>query len=55
VLDLTSARLFFAVLAGWLHRRQQEGMAYLIEENRILRRQVGGRLRLTFDERRRLA
>jgi len=31
-------------------------LAYLVEENRILRRQVGGRrLRLTDDDRRRLA
>jgi putative transposase len=56
VVDLPSARLLLAVLAGWLSRRQQEGMAYLIEENRILRGQLRGRrLRLTDDERRRLA
>ena len=35
MVDLTSARLLLALLAGWLSRRQQEGMAYLIEENRI--------------------
>ena len=44
------------VLAGWLDRREREAIAYLIEENRLLRRQLGGRrLRLTDDERRRLA
>lgn len=37
MVDLTSARLLLALLTGWLNRRQQEGMAYLIEENRILR------------------
>jgi hypothetical protein len=31
VIDLTSARLFLAVLAGWLNGRQQEAIAYLIE------------------------
>jgi transposase InsO family protein len=37
-------------------RREREALAYLIEENRLLRRQLGGRrLRLTDDDRRRLA
>ena len=41
---------------GWLSRRQQEAVAYLLEENRILRRQLRGRRRwLTDDERQRLA
>ena len=44
------------VLTGWLERREREALAYLIEENRLLRRQLGGRrLRLTDDDRRRLA
>src|SRR3954453_11917641 len=44
------------VLTGWLDRREREAVAYLIEENRLLRRQLGGRrLRLTDDDRRRLA
>jgi hypothetical protein len=55
VVDLTSARLLIALLAGWLNRRQQEGIPYLIEENQIRRGQLRGRhLRLTDDERRRL-
>ena len=46
------ARVVLGVLAGWLSRRQQEAVAYLIEENRILRGQLRGqRLRLTDDER----
>jgi hypothetical protein len=50
------ARLWLAALAGWLSGRQQEAIAYLIDENCILRRQLRGRrLRLTDDERRRLA
>src|SRR5713101_406572 len=41
---------------GWLERREREALEYLIEENRLLRRQLGGRrLRLTDDDRRRLA
>src|SRR5476649_1062013 len=47
--------MLLAALAGWLDRQQQEGVAYLIEENRILRGHVRGRLRLTDAERRRLA
>jgi hypothetical protein len=44
------------VLTGWLDRREREATAYLIEENRFLRHQLGGRrLRLTDDDRRRLA
>ncbi len=44
------------VLAGWVHRGQQQIVDYLIEENRVLREQLGKkRLRLTNDQRRRLA
>jgi len=44
------------VLTGWLERRERETIVYLIEENRLLRRQlVNRRLRLTDDDRRRLA
>jgi putative transposase len=43
-------------LTGWLERRQQDAVVYLLEENRLLRRQLGNRrLRLTDDDRRRLA
>jgi hypothetical protein len=50
-----SAALQFLLLvfAGWVNRRQQDVIAYLQEENRILREQLGGRrLRLTDDQRR---
>jgi putative transposase len=44
------------IVTGWLERREREALAYLMEENRLLRRQLGGRrLRLTDDDRRRLA
>ena len=42
--------------AGWVNRKQQKVISYLLEENRVLREQLGGRrLRLTNDQRRRLA
>src|SRR5437899_13094228 len=48
--------MLLMVLTGWLQRREREALAYLIEENRVLRRQLGGRrLHLTDDDRRRLA
>ena len=43
-------------LAGWLNRQQQDIVAYLTEENRVLREQLKGkRIRFTDDQRRRLA
>jgi transposase InsO family protein len=48
--------VLIAMVAGWLQRHQQQVITYLIEENRILKAQLGGRrLRLTDTERRRLA
>ena len=39
-----------------MHRHQQDVIAYLVEENRVLKEQLRGRkLRLTDDQRRRLA
>jgi transposase InsO family protein len=56
VIDLATLQLVLGVLTGWLDRREREAVAYLMEENRLLRRQLGGRrLRLTDDDRRRLA
>lgn len=44
------------ILSGWLNRHQQAEIEYLQAENEILKRQLNGRrLRLTNDERRRLA
>jgi len=43
-------------IAGWMSQHQQKVIAYLIEENRVLRDQVGDRcLRFNNDQRRRLA
>jgi transposase InsO family protein len=56
VIDFSALQLLLMGLTGWLERREREAIAYLIEENRLLRRQLGrGRLRLTDDDRRRLA
>ena len=56
MVDVRSLRVLLAALIGWLDRQQQEALAYLIEENRILRGQLRGRrLRLSDDDRRRLA
>ena len=48
--------VLIAMVAGWIQRHQQQVIAYLLEENRVLKAQLGGRrLRLTDTERRRLA
>ena len=55
---VSSPALQFLILtvAGWLGRHQVRVVEYLLEENRILRHQLGGRrLRLTDAQRRRLA
>ena len=45
--------MLLLVLTGWLERHEREALAYLIEENHLVRRQLGGRqLRLTDDDRR---
>jgi len=51
-------QLLLATFAGWVGRRQTAVIDYLVEENRILKEQIeslGGRLRFTDDQRRRLA
>ena len=53
---LQTWQLIVVALAGWLHRQQQDVVAYLREENRVLREQLGGkRIRFPDDQRRRLA
>src|SRR5919106_2961574 len=53
---LSPVRLLLVTLAGWVNRQQQEVIEYLVEENRVLMEQLRGRrLRLTDDQRRRLA
>jgi putative transposase len=56
VIDISAFHMLLFTVTSWLDRREREVLAYLIEENRLLRRQVGGRrLRLTDDDRRKLA
>jgi len=56
VIDAVALQMVLGVLTGWVGRREREAIAYLIEENRLLRRQLRGRrLHLTDDDRRRLA
>jgi putative transposase len=52
----TPTCLLLGILAGWINRQQQAVIEYQRTENEILKRQLEGRrLRLTDDERRRLA
>lgn len=49
-------RFLLIAVAGWMNEQQQQAIEYLREENKVLREQLGGRrLRLTDDQRRRLA
>lgn len=49
-------KFLLATFAGWVNRHQAEVIEYLVEENRVLKEQLDGkRLRLTNDQRRRLA
>src|SRR5438876_8247700 len=49
-------QVLITMVAGWLQRHQQQVITFLLEENRVLKAQLGGRrLRLTDTERRRLA
>ena len=48
--------MLLLTVTSWLDQREREVLAYLVEENRILRGQLGGRrIRLTDDDRRTLA
>ena len=43
-------------IAGWMNQHQQQVIEYLLEENRVLREQIGTRrMRFNDDQRRRLA
>ena len=43
MIDAVALQMVLGVLTGWLDRREREAIAYLIEENRLLRRQLDGR------------
>jgi len=43
-------------IAGWMNQHQQQVIEYLMEENRVLREQIGNRrMRFSDNQRRRLA
>jgi putative transposase len=49
-------RFVLVALAGWMNQQQRDGIDYLLEENIVLREQLGSRrLRFTDAQRRRLA
>jgi hypothetical protein len=49
-------QLVLTMLSGWLQRPQEDVIAFLREENRVVKARLKGqRLRLDDDERRRLA
>ncbi|MEL6429677.1 MAG: hypothetical protein AAFR54_10905 [Planctomycetota bacterium] len=54
--DCFPLRALLLTTIGWVSREQHRQIDYLEEENRVLKEQLGGRrLRLTDDQRRRLA
>ncbi len=54
--DLYPLQMLLFAVSGWVNRHQQDVIAYLVEENRVLKEQLKGRkLRLTDEQRRRLA
>jgi hypothetical protein len=56
VIDASALHMVLAVLTGWLDRQERQVIAYLMEENRVLRRQLGQqRIQFTDADRRRLA
>jgi hypothetical protein len=55
VIDACAFQLLLMVVTGWRARREREVVVYLIEENRCLRQLCTRRVRLTDDDRRRLA
>jgi hypothetical protein len=56
VIDASALHMVLAVLTGWLDRQERQALAYLMEENRVLRRQLGQqRIQFTDADLRRLA
>jgi len=56
VIDISAFHLLLRLLTGWLDRQERDVLRYLLQENRVLRRQLRGRrLQLTETDRRRLA
>ena len=43
--DLYPLQMLIFAVSGWVNRHQQEMIAYLVEENRVLKSQLNGRSR----------
>ena len=41
--DHLPLRVLLLAFSGWINRHQQEVIDYLVEENRVLREQIGSR------------
>jgi len=44
--DFYPLQILLFTISGWVNRRQQDMIAYLVEENRVLKEQSKGRERL---------
>ena len=58
MIETIHLQLLLATFVGWVCRQQTAVIAYLVEENRVLKEQLelgGRRLSFTDDQRRRLA
>jgi putative transposase len=58
MIETLHLQLLLATFAGWVGRQQSQAIAYLVEENRVLKEQLkasGKRIRFTDDQRCRLA
>ena len=42
MIDVSALHVLLLTITSWLDQRDREVLAYLIEENRVLRRQLGG-------------
>ncbi len=56
MIDISAFQLLLTLVTRWRDREERDFLRYLLEENRVLRRELRGRrLHLTDDDRRRLA
>ena len=54
--DIYPLQMLLLTVSDWVHRHPADVIAYLVEENRVLKEQMkGSKLRLIDDQRRRLA
>ena len=42
VIDVSALQMLLVAVTAWLDRRDREALAYLVEENRVLTRRLGG-------------